>query len=118
MLPGKHYNFDSSNKNHLELFFNDDKSEYKNVLQITYSVIDEKIEEYAKRGFPKFSFTFYIPTESRERFKKFVSEYYTMLGFYGSISDKGDFIEVYLSSIKEDSDNETLEEHREEPVNE
>lgn len=43
---GKHYNFDSSNKNHLELFFNDDKSEYKNVLQITYSVIDDKIEEY------------------------------------------------------------------------
>ena len=41
-----------------------------------------------------------------------------MLGFYGSISDKGDFIEVYLSSIKEDSDSETLEEHREESVNE
>ena len=79
---------------------------------------DEKIEEYAKRGFPKFSFTFYIPTESRERFKKFVSEYYTMLGFYGSISDKGDFIEVYLSSIKEDSDSGTPEEHREETVNE
>lgn len=80
--------------------------------------MDEKIEEYAKRGFPKFSFTFYIPTESRERFKKFVSEYYTMLGFYGSISDKGDFIEVYLSSIKEDPDSGTIEEHREDPVNE
>ena len=53
--------------------------------------MDEKIEEYAKLGFPKFSFTFYVPAESRERFKKFVSGYYTMLGFYCSISDKGDF---------------------------
>ena len=80
--------------------------------------MDEKIEEYAKLGFPKFSFTFYVPAESRARFKKFVSGYYTMLGFYGSISDKGDFIEVSLSSVKGESASETSEEHQEEPTNE
>ena len=80
--------------------------------------MDEKIEEYAKLGFPKFSYTSYVPEESRERFKKFVSGYYTMLGFYGSISDKGDFIEVSLSSVKEESASETSKEHQEESANE
>lgn len=80
--------------------------------------MDEKIEEYAKRGIPKFSFAFYVPAESREYFKDFISRYYTMLGFYGSISNKGDFLEVALSSIREEPMSEASEEHQEETVNE
>lgn len=80
--------------------------------------IDEKIEEYAKRGIPKFSFAFYVPAESREYFKDFVSRYYTMLGFYGSISNKGDFVEVSLSSVREEPENEVSEEQQEGPENE
>lgn len=62
--------------------------------------IDEKIEENAKRGMTKFSFVFYVPAESADTFKALISKYYTMLGFYGTISEKEDFIEVSLSSVK------------------